>query len=95
MTFGRISFVNKTGTSQVGGISNAQIKSKGDPLETKNFEKKLHSAEKKNERSHGVHGVKAKSQHIRMLIEIHINGYIMSKYSNTLAMSSSRNSEGR
>ena len=39
----------KTGTSQVGAISKAQIKSKGDPLETKNiFKKKSHSAEKKS-----------------------------------------------
>ena len=37
---------NKTGTSQVGAISKDEIKSKGDPLETKKFEKKSHSAEK-------------------------------------------------
>ena len=41
----RIDIRNKTGTSQVGAISKAQIKSKGDPLETKKFEKS-HSAEK-------------------------------------------------
>ena len=33
--------------SQVGAISKAQIKSKEYPLETNNFEKKSHSAEKK------------------------------------------------
>ena len=38
---------NKTETSQVGAISKVQIKSKGDPLETKKFKKKSHSAEKK------------------------------------------------
>ena len=38
--------LNKTGTSQVGAISKAQIKSKG-PLETKKFEKKSHSAKKR------------------------------------------------
>ena len=37
---------NKTATSQVGAISKAQIKSKGDHLETKKLEKKSHSAEK-------------------------------------------------
>ena len=38
--------MNKTGASQVGAISKAQIKSKGDPLEKKKFQKKSHSAEK-------------------------------------------------
>ena len=38
---------NKTGTSQVGAISKAQITSKGGPFGDKNkFKKKSHSAEK-------------------------------------------------
>ena len=37
---------NKTGTSQVGAISKAQIKSKGPFRDEKKFEKKSHSAEK-------------------------------------------------
>ena len=37
---------NKTGTSQVGAISKAQIKSKGGPFGDKKIEKKLHTAEK-------------------------------------------------
>ena len=32
---------NKTGTSQVGAISKAQIKSKGDPLEAKKIREKV------------------------------------------------------
>ena len=39
--------LNKTGASQIGAISKAQIKSKGDPLETKKLDKKSHSAGKK------------------------------------------------
>ena len=43
-------FVHKTGTSQVGAISKAQIKSKGGTLwRQKNSDKKSHSGEK-NER---------------------------------------------
>ena len=41
---------NKTGTSQVGPIPKAQIKSKGDPLETKNLEKKVAQCRKKNQK---------------------------------------------
>ena len=40
--------INKTGTSQVGAISKAQIKSKGDPLETRKFSKKSHRVPEKN-----------------------------------------------
>ena len=39
--FGRRCTRNKTGTSQVGAIPKAQIKSKGDPLETKLFQEKV------------------------------------------------------
>ena len=40
--------MNKTGTSQVGAISKAQIKSKGGLWRQKNLEKKSHSAKKKS-----------------------------------------------
>ena len=44
---------NKTGTSQVGAISKAQIKSKGgdkNPFETKKFQEKVAECRKKTER---------------------------------------------
>ena len=40
LSFKKVERENKTGTSQVGAISKAQIKSKGDPLETKKIKKK-------------------------------------------------------
>ena len=54
--FGDVS-LNKTGTSQVGAISKAQIKSKGDTLETKKIREKVAQCRKHRKKSIYTHPV--------------------------------------